>query len=99
VRHHLKEEESQFFQVAGRLLSATRREQLARKYTREIVRIGRRHTLPIQNGGRRDASGRVKPAKRAATKPATRGNARTGANCEKRANRAARAEQAQQAGG
>ena len=29
VRHHLKEEESKFFRVAGRLLSATKRSQLA----------------------------------------------------------------------
>jgi hypothetical protein len=39
VRHHLKEEESKFFQVAGRLLSETKKKQLARKYTREIVRM------------------------------------------------------------
>ena len=42
VRHHLKEEESKFFQVAGRLLSATEKKQLARKYTHEIERM-RRH--------------------------------------------------------
>ena len=40
--NHLKEEESKFFQVAGRLLSATKKKQLARKCTREIVRM-RRH--------------------------------------------------------
>jgi len=40
--NHLKEEESKFFQVAGRLLSATKKKQLARKYAREIVRM-RRH--------------------------------------------------------
>ena len=40
--NHLKEEESKFFQVAGRLLSGAKKKQLARKYTREIVRM-RRH--------------------------------------------------------
>ena len=35
VRHHLKEEETKFFQLAGRLLSATKKKQLAREYTRE----------------------------------------------------------------
>src|SRR4030095_4194475 len=39
VRHHLKEEETKFFQVAGRLLSETKKKHLARKYTQEIARM------------------------------------------------------------
>jgi hypothetical protein len=79
VRHHLKEEESKFFQVAGRLLSATKKKQLARNYTREIVRMRRHYAAEYETVAVAAASGRVKPAKSAADKPATRGNARTGA--------------------
>jgi hemerythrin superfamily protein len=79
VRHHLKEEESKFFQVAGRLLSATKTKQLAGKYTREIVRMRRHYAAEYQTVAITAASGRVKPSKRAADKPATRGNARAGA--------------------
>jgi hypothetical protein len=79
VRHHLKEEESKFFQVAGRLLSATRKEQLARKYTREILRMRRHYAADYETVTVAASSGLVKPAKPAADKPATRGNARTGA--------------------
>ena len=39
VRHHLKEEETKFFPLAGRLLSMTKKRQLAREYKREIVRM------------------------------------------------------------
>ena len=77
VRHHLKEEEAKFFQVAGRLLSAANKRQLARKYAREIVRM-RRHYAAEYETVVVAASGLVKPAKRSADKPATRGNARTG---------------------
>ena len=77
VRHHLKEEESKFFQVAGRLLSATKKRELARK--REIVRMRRHYAAEYETVIIAAASGRVKPAKRAADRPATRGNARTGA--------------------
>ncbi len=79
VRHHLKEEESKFFQVAGRLLSAKRKEQLARKYTREILRMRRHYAADYETVTVAASSGLVKPAKPAADKPATRGNARTGA--------------------
>ena len=79
VRHHLKEEESKFFQVAGRLLSATKKKQLARKYAREIVRMRRHYADAYETVAVAAASGRVKPAERAADKLATRGNARTGA--------------------
>ena len=79
VRHHLKEEESKFFQLAGRLLSTTKKKQLAREYTREIVRMRSHYAAEYQTVAIAAASGLVKPAKRAADKPATRGNARTGA--------------------
>ena len=77
--NHLKEEESKFFQVAGRLLSATKKKQLARKYTREIVRMRRHYATEYETVAVAAASGRVQPAERAADKPAMRGNARTGA--------------------
>jgi len=78
VRHHLKEEESKFFQLAGRLLSAMKKKQLAHEYTREIVRMRRHYAAEYETVAITAASGLAKPAKRAADKPATRGNARTG---------------------
>jgi hypothetical protein len=78
VRHHLKEEEAKFFQLAGRLLSATKKKQLAPEYMREIVRM-RRHYAAEYETVAIATSGLVKPAKRAADKPVTRGNAQTGA--------------------
>ena len=78
VRHHLKEEESKFFQVAGRLLSETRKKQQARKYALEIVRM-RRHYASEYKTVVVAASGRVKPAKPAADKAATRGKVSAGA--------------------
>jgi hypothetical protein len=79
VRHHLKEEESKFFQVAGRLLSPTKKAQLAGKYKREIVRM-RKHYADEYAGVTVEAgSGLLSPASRAADSPATRGNARAGA--------------------
>jgi hypothetical protein len=79
VRHHLKEEESKFFQVAGRLLSATTKKQLGQAYLREIVRMRRRYAGEYQSVTVAAASGRVKPARPAADKPAIRGSARAGA--------------------
>ncbi|MEO7853780.1 MAG: hemerythrin domain-containing protein [Rubrivivax sp.] len=79
VRHHLKEEESKFFQVAGRLLSETKKEQLGRKYAREIVRMRKHYAGEYETVAVAAGSGAVKPAKRAADKPATRGNAHAGA--------------------
>src|SRR4029077_1602370 len=43
VRHHLKEEEKKFLQLAGRLMSAAKKKQLAREYAREIVRMRRQY--------------------------------------------------------
>src|SRR5262245_4263432 len=79
VRHHLKEEESKFFQVAGRLLSATDKQQLARKYTREIVRMRKHYADEYQTVAVEAATGRVAPANGSADRPSTRGNARAGA--------------------
>ena len=39
VRHHLKEEESKFFKVAGRILSDPQKALLARRYAKEVVRM------------------------------------------------------------
>lgn len=39
VRHHLKEEETAFFQVAGRILSDTRKDQLRRQYVKDYERM------------------------------------------------------------
>lgn len=75
VRHHLKEEESKFFQVAGRLLSATKKQQLASKYTREIVRMRKHYAAEYASVTVTAASGLVSPVKRAADKAATRAGA------------------------
>lgn len=79
VRHHLKEEESTFFQVAGRLLSQTKKQRLARKYAQEIVRMRKHYAAAYETVVVSAASGRVKPAKPAVDKPATRGDAAAGA--------------------
>lgn len=79
VRHHLKEEESKFFPLAGRLLSATKKKLLARDYAREIVRMRRHYAAKYESVAIAAASGLVKPAARAADRPATTGNARNGA--------------------
>jgi hypothetical protein len=79
VRHHLNEEETKFFQLAGRLLSATKKVQLARAYTREIVRMRRHYAAEYETVVVATASGLVKPANRAADRPGTRGSARAGA--------------------
>jgi Hemerythrin HHE cation binding domain len=39
VRHHLKEEETKFFQVSGKLLSARQKTQLARQYRVDHARM------------------------------------------------------------
>ena len=79
VRHHLKEEESKFFQVAGRLLSETKKTQLARKYKQEIVRMRRHYGAEYEKVAIEASSGLVKPARSAADRPATRGSASAGA--------------------
>lgn len=79
VRHHLKEEESKFFPLAGRLLSATKKKLLARDYARGIVRMRRRYAAEYESVAIAAVSGLVKPASRAADRPATTGNAGKGA--------------------
>lgn len=39
VHHHLREEETKFFQVSGKLLSATQKRQLARSYRKDFNRM------------------------------------------------------------
>jgi hypothetical protein len=39
VRHHLKEEETKFFQVSGKLLTATQKTQLVRQYRADYQRL------------------------------------------------------------
>jgi hypothetical protein len=39
VRHHLKEEETKFFQVSGKLLSATQKLRLAGQYRKDYARM------------------------------------------------------------
>ncbi|MGQ3053333.1 MAG: hemerythrin domain-containing protein [Roseateles sp.] len=79
VRHHLKEEETKFFKVAGRLLSDTKKAQLGGKYQREMVRMRKHYAAEYQTVAVSAATGLVKPANPAADKPATRGNASAGA--------------------
>ncbi|WP_415661092.1 hemerythrin domain-containing protein [Roseateles sp.] len=79
VRHHLKEEESKFFQVAGRLLSDAKKQQLGRRYQREIVRMRKHYADEFESLAVSRATGLVRPARPAADKPATRGSARAGA--------------------
>lgn len=79
VRHHLKEEESKFFQLAGRLLPDAKKEKLARQYRREIVRMRKHYAAEYQSVDVSATTGRVQPAGPAAGTPATRGNARAGA--------------------
>ncbi|MBL8278754.1 MAG: hemerythrin domain-containing protein [Pelomonas sp.] len=79
VRHHLKEEESKFFKVAGRLLSDAKKDQLGARYLREIVRMRKHYAAEYQTVAVSSATGLVQPARPAADTPATRGNAQAGA--------------------
>ncbi len=45
VRDHLDEEEHGTFQLAGKLLSATRKTELAREYRAEYAKLGGPHTI------------------------------------------------------
>ena len=42
VHHHLREEEKKFFQVSGRILTTTKKTQLARQYRRDHARMRRK---------------------------------------------------------
>ena len=41
VHHHLREEESKFFQVSGKILSTTQKQRLAKSYRRDYERMHR----------------------------------------------------------
>lgn len=79
VRHHLKEEESKFFQVAGRLLTATAKKQLATKYGRELGRMREHYAEDYRSVDVSESSGRVRPADGSANRPGSRGSAKAGA--------------------
>jgi hypothetical protein len=79
VRHHLKEEESKFFRVAGRLLSATKRRQLATQYRREIARMRRHYASDYGSVTVATDTNLVRPADHRADRPGRRGDASAGA--------------------
>lgn len=79
VRHHLKEEESKFFQLAGRLLPEAKKQQLASRYRREIIRMRKHYAAEFQTVTVAGDTGLVKPADPQADKPSTRGKASAGA--------------------
>jgi hypothetical protein len=48
VRHHLREEERKFFQVAGRELSARQKSTLARRYRSDLLTMRRKYAADYQ---------------------------------------------------
>lgn len=69
VHHHLREEESKFFQVGGRLLGDPQKTRLAGQYQRDVVRMRRKlaqHYQTVDVG----ADGMLQPARRKAAAPA-----------------------------
>jgi hypothetical protein len=79
VRHHLKEEESKFFRVAGRLLSATKRDRLATRYRREIARMRKHYADEYGSVTVAPDTNLVRPADSRANRPSRRGDASAGA--------------------
>jgi hypothetical protein len=79
VRHHLKEEESKFFRVAGRLLSTTQRARLATKYRREIARMREHYAGDYGSVTVAADTKLVRPAHDRTDRPSRRGDARAGA--------------------
>jgi hemerythrin-like domain-containing protein len=61
VRHHLKEEEKKFFQVAGRILSDPQKALLARRYEKDVIRMRRKLAADYQKVDV-SPSGRLQPA-------------------------------------
>jgi DNA mismatch repair ATPase MutS len=61
VHHHLKEEETKFFKVGGRILSDTKKASLGKQYLKDVVRMRRMYAHDYQLVGV-DASGAVKAA-------------------------------------
>jgi len=78
VRHHLKEEESKFFQLAGRLLPARTKQQLAGRYDRELARMRRRYAAEL-GSVTVSAKGRVQPSAATARRRSVTASARAGA--------------------
>lgn len=60
VRHHLKEEESKFFKVAGRLLEDRQKATLAKRYEKDVLRMRRKYADLYQSVVV-DADGAVRP--------------------------------------
>jgi hemerythrin-like domain-containing protein len=46
VRHHLKEEEKKFFQLAGKLLTESQKVSLARRYLKDVARMRKKLQAP-----------------------------------------------------
>jgi hypothetical protein len=70
VRHHLKEEESKFFKVAGRILDAVEKDTLARRYQRNLVYMRKKYadelaTLHVNRSGEIEPALETGPASRA----------------------------------
>ena len=79
VRHHLKEEESKFFLVAGRLLSVANRKKLATRYEREIARMRRHYASDYGSVTVTTDTNLVRPADDRANRRSRRGVASAGA--------------------
>jgi hypothetical protein len=63
VHHHLKEEESKFFKVGGRILSDRKKATLLRQYRKEVVRMRRKYAGEYQAVSVA-ASGKVRPSRK-----------------------------------
>ncbi len=64
VRHHLKEEETKFFKVAGRILTDAQKDLLARRYAKDVLRMRKKYATDFASvdvGG----DGHVRAAKTA----------------------------------
>ena len=59
VRHHLKEEETKFFKVAGRILSDPQKALLARRYAKDVVRMRKKYSADYMTVGV-DSDGHVR---------------------------------------
>jgi len=65
VRHHLKEEESKFFKVAGRILTEPQKDTLTKRYLKDVVRMRKKYAEDYQLV----AVGKDGKVKKAATQP------------------------------
>ncbi len=68
VRHHLKEEESKFFKVAGRILTEPQKDTLTKRYLKDVVRMRKKYAEDYQlvavgkDGKVKKAATQAKPA-------------------------------------